>query len=749
MKIEHGRLAMALALLLLLGAPLYCKPVAAQDDAEPGQEPVTDGAPAAPPLELDPAVKALLDSRPTSAEEVLQAILIIIDLGQPAAAQPLVAQLGAAGLDEAAMADLAARFGTAAFVKLAMVEELKPAGAELARRVLDAAERHAHDPVRLADLVERLKTPSAEVRQVTALRLRAGGDNAVLALINALQDPSFADHTAALRAALVMQGSPATGPLAAVLENAPTELARHAAIVLGRLDRPGELALYAPALDGRTDPELQETARAALERARGQLPLPGEAAVELYRLAVAYFNGAEQVRADASGRFALWQWDAQQNLPVRRDVDARGAALHQALLYAARARRLLPANERIARLHLSILLEIAGRQAAGAAGTTLSEAHRTELAGLERLDLPTLETLLEENARHGHLAAAMAAADMLGRAGNLDVLYTRQPRPSVLVQAVQHPSRRLRFAALAAILRLNPPHAYPGSSFVVEALGYFASSLGVPHAVVAAPRLDEARRLAGMLVELGYEAEAVTTARDLVRLATSSPDFELVLVDARLALPVSGQVLQELRRDARTANLPLGIVGSLDDLSAAQRLAERLGSAAALIRPQDPAAMRFQVDRLLANLDAPPLAPSERIAQAQQALAWLTDLADTRRTLYNLHRVENPVALAAWVPELTLPATRLLGKLGTPAAQRTLLELASRTTQPLAAREAALAALGESLAAHGTLLTAREIELQYDRYNQSERQDPQTQQILGRILDLIEARAEADATGPE
>ncbi|HEX7376083.1 MAG TPA: hypothetical protein VF278_03175, partial [Pirellulales bacterium] len=43
----------------------------------------------------------------------------------------------------------------------------------------------------------------------------------------------------------------------------------------------------------------------------------------------------------------------------------------------------------------------------------------------------------------------------------------------------------------------------------------------------------------------------------------------------------------------------------------------------------------------------------------------------------------------------------------------------------------------------GTLLTTGEIDLQYTRYNQSERQDAQTQAIMASMLDAMEARAAA------
>jgi len=53
-------------------------------------------------------------------------------------------------------------------------------------------------------------------------------------------------------------------------------------------------------------------------------------------------------------------------------------------------------------------------------------------------------------------------------------------------------------AALEAIVRLQPTQPFAGSSYVPQALGFFAASSGFRHALVAAPNLAEARELAGM-----------------------------------------------------------------------------------------------------------------------------------------------------------------------------------------------------------------------------------------------------------
>ncbi|MEN6493458.1 MAG: hypothetical protein ABFD16_04125, partial [Thermoguttaceae bacterium] len=60
------------------------------------------------------------------------------------------------------------------------------------------------------------------------------------------------------------------------------------------------------------------------------------------------------------------------------------------------------------------------------------------------------------------------------------------------------------------------------------------------------------------------------------------------------------------------------------------------------------------------------------------------------------------------------------------------------------ARKAALAAFQQSVTKHGVLLTSQEILMQYDRYNQSEKLDRDTQQVLGSILDSIETRSKGE-----
>jgi hypothetical protein len=72
-------------------------------------------------------------------------------------------------------------------------------------------------------------------------------------------------------------------------------------------------------------------------------------------------------------------------------------------------------------------------------------------------------------------------------------------------------------------------------------------------------------------------------------------------------------------------------------------------------------------------------------------------------------------------------------------------------------RQAAVGGFAEAVKHRGVLLTNPVIDLQYERYNKSATQPPETQQLLGTILDIIEsahkthehAHAEAEAEAAE
>jgi len=285
---------------------------------------------------------------------------------------------------------------------------------------------------------------------------------------------------------------------------------------------------------------------------------------------------------------------------------------------------------------------------------------------------------------------------------------------------------------------LQPTGPFPGSSYVPESLAFFAASGGVRRVLVAGPATTSSRQLATTLVGMGFEVDSAVTGRELVRLAIVSPDYEFALIDTAIDRPPIHLLLQRLRHDSRTATLRVGLTARSGSFDRADRIAQDDPMTLAFSRPHTDRAIRWQVEQLTGLAPETFVAHAERQRQAAEALRLLAQLSSVEDGPYDVRRAEDALLAALNSPGLGIEAVAVLQNLGTPESQRALVDLASRWTQPLELRQAALKAFRLNTQAHGILLSTAQINRQYDRYNQSEHLDASTQQILGLILDCIE-----------
>lgn len=734
------------ALLGMALATFWLAAVGRAQDADDLAAEEAKTAPNLPPV-IDPTVRALLDTNPATPDELLRVSSILLDLRQPELALPMVKRLTEIK-DEDVLAGLVRKFGSGAFVKIGVEPALAPDGDALARAALAAADRQARDPQRIAGLIGALDSPSAGARRAAGSQLLAGRDVAVKALVGVLQKPASDRQREAALETLARLSHESVGPLVAVVRGASPALRVSAIEALGRNHAAdSHWVLLAPAHLPPAD-DSQAAVRQAALAALSRLGVPPTdatgAAAKLFSRARRLMNAPVELPADLVGQATRWSWDEAQGQLIEQTLSPSLADLAEAVELAVDAHRLAPGSGSAERLRWIALLELAAAQSPP--GAPLPDAVTQPLT---EMGLADLEALLEQAAAEGRPGAASASARALAQSGGLPVLYRGGPQPSILVQTARHPNRRVRMAALEAIMGLKPSQPFPGSSFVVEALGFFANSFGAPKALAGDARPIEAQRIAGLLAELGYETDAATTARGVLEATTRSPDYEVVLLDFTLAWPTSGQLVQQLRRDARTSRLPVGVLASSDQRLEVERLARRAPLVDAIMTPQNAAGLDAQLQWLLARVGRSAVPASERRKQAAQALAWLAELSEARKSdlsadLFQTRRVERQVLSAFFMPELAAPAAAVLARLGTASSQVALVDLASRPTQPLPARQSAAKAFAESVADFGTLLTTDEIVRQYDRYNQSEALDKDTQDVLALILDTMEARAEAD-----
>jgi hypothetical protein len=210
------------------------------------------------------------------------------------------------------------------------------------------------------------------------------------------------------------------------------------------------------------------------------------------------------------------------------------------------------------------------------------------------------------------------------------------------------------------------------------------------------------------------------------------------MIDVGIEHPQIDTLIQELRRDPRTANLRIGLIARDGHFDRAEHVAGTDAMSMAFARPHDQKSVEWQLSQLAT------IAPTEfvdfavRQREAAESLDLLAKLSQSSKKLYDVRDVQDAVLIALYNPKLSAKAVLILADLNSVEAQRALVETASRLTLPLELRKAAATAFRQSTQKFGLLLTTDEIRRQYDRYNQSEKLDAPTQKILGLLLDCLE-----------
>lgn len=689
--------------------------------------------------ETDPIVLAIRKSNPTTVIELAGAIRNVVHLGRPDEARKYIQQLLDGSPDEATLVELHRELGSAIFMRMSRDAKFAPEGPALGKAVLDAAYSAAHDPARISGLIEKLNDEDAAVRHTALVDLRSGGSDSVVALIGVLADSSRSAEHARLRAALVDLKELSVGPLVGALETRDEALLPQVIVTLGRLNASQVTPhLLRPYFTAEPDALVGRAAEYGLTKLLGKLPTKRDAEVYLARETQAYLDGKLLGRPDYEGMVTFWSWDVMKNSPVEQRYPGKTASLMMAARLGGDLYAISPNNIDHQRLYLTSLLESTKR--ANGLDQPLPAGDTTAQASAAALGVDAINDVLEYALTNEKVAAATGAIEILREIGGKELLQSSGGRPSTLALCLKHSNRRVRFAAVEAIMKLDPIEPFAGSSYLTESLGHFANTVGTRRVLIAHPRTDQAQTLAGMLNELGFEADTAQTGRETLRLSTQYPDYEFFLVSDALDHPAVSEVIQQLRRAPRTAAMPIGLMARQEQFSQMERVTENDPLAETFPRPHDLQGLSLVARRLLVRGADVVVSFDERMAHATAALDHLERLAENSEDygFYDLLRIEPAVEQALHTPQLTGQAARVLGLMGTPSAQQLLVTVASQNARRLSDRQAAATAFGTAISRRGLLLARGDIELQYDRYNRSRILDPETQAVLGSLLDSIE-----------
>jgi len=367
----------------------------------------------------------------------------------------------------------------------------------------------------------------------------------------------------------------------------------------------------------------------------------------------------------------------------------------------------------------------------------------------DALSTDQLSAALAEAIRRDKLRAAHAVIRQLGQRSDRSALTSPhgspQGRPSPLVQVLRHPSPELRFAALRAIMKMAPAGSFAGSSYLPEALWAFSMGSGPLEALVISPLARRRTAWAGQLRQLCYDAIPMATGRGALQSAAQLTRLALILVDASVSRPTVREVHYQLRASTQAGRVPMAIVCDAARLLEFDRLAATDPLSLAVVRPSDESRLTGMIEHLQQLAQPPPASDTVRLERARQALNGLTQLLQFPSSMagnvyQELRRHHGIAEQTLFQPKLADASLRLLEHLGTADSQFNLLKYASGKTLPIENRRAAVHALAASVNHYGVLLTTQQIRAQYDRYNASQTDDHETQQVLGKLLDVLESR---------
>src|SRR4051812_42709663 len=579
-------------------------PTAKEEPAKPSAAAATTPDDLGPKTETNPAVLTAVQTPRKTPRDYVQAVLWLIDLGRPELAKPIMADLAKLQVTDQQRIDLVAEFGSSSMLKLARAKELAPAGAAFSDACMAAASAATNNPQRLATLIHQLADPSPEVRVVAQHDLATMGQPAATATLETFARETDGRRRAALADAISSMRPFVEGPLLAMLDTSDPALRADVAKLLTELKVP---------------------------RARPFLMGANVAERELNMALHSYAQGTPIAIPDAVNQVELWHWnDANKQLTAVR-LRADDARVVWMSKLARALANLRPQNAEYQQRALVLGWEAASLTTAAPHSPSTSQQPTSTDA---RVLNGVLAEALKENAPH----AAIDAINALAQRGDASILIIGDGKPAPVADALASPNRNVRFAALRAIMTLDPASPYPGSSRVTEALAWFAGSGESRRAIVAMPTIAAAGDLAGLLAGQNLAAEATNRGRDGVNMALATPDLEAIFVDMDIIVPGIRDVLYELRTSPTTGQVPIAILAAEGRLEAAKRLAAEHQRVIAVPRPHSPEVVANMLKQLASLEGRDAIAPNERGAQAAQAQAWLARLESGSRPFYVIRR---------------------------------------------------------------------------------------------------------------
>jgi HEAT repeat protein len=267
---------------------------------------------------------------------------------------------------------------------------------------------------------------------------------------------------------------------------------------------------------------------------------------------------------------------------------------------------------------------------------------------------------------------------------------------NALVQGLTSEDNKIRYAAAIALLRINPPAAFPKSNMVAQIAGDAAASRAVRQVLVIDTDTKNAMNAQRALNQAGFHAVAANAGTDGLSMAKATGGFDAVVVASKLADISTFQVLADLGRDYRTAGAKKIVMAAGGDLGAQKAEFDKFGLAGVAPTGTDTKGIVDVVEKALAS----PAGDAGRIRANKLSISASNAIAGANGTAFNLRDAQKGLLGAAAPgadPEVALAALNALGKVAGGESQSELRAIISTAGNPPALRVAACHAMASAL----------------------------------------------------
>jgi CheY-like chemotaxis protein len=272
----------------------------------------------------------------------------------------------------------------------------------------------------------------------------------------------------------------------------------------------------------------------------------------------------------------VWTWDGKvlKEVPMSRTQ----ATEYYGLRYARWALDLQSDYEPAQKVFLGLAIETQAARAG--AGRNLARSAPDLHAALATAPFELLADLLQDGIRQSKTAVVLAVVRVLGErtepkasrpTGDVGgKAGAKDPRPALLVRALDYADPRVQFAAADALLRIPGASSHGRNTQIVKILA--ATLAGDPvdnkqKALLADPDHERAEAVAAVLQRSGFDVVHVRNGRDMMRRLHQKADVDLVMIDRHIPDPMLPDLLAQVRADFRGKTLPVLVLASADGIA--------------------------------------------------------------------------------------------------------------------------------------------------------------------------------------